>query len=163
MNEQALVEAVTAAVRAQLAAREARGIPLSCARALIARVEARAKALGVNAVVAVADAAGHPIAIESMDGAYIASFDIALQKSFTVVALKMPTTRLKALAQPGAPLYGIEQTNQGRLVIFGGGVPLMHAGRVVGGLGVSGGSEEQDTALAEYGGEIFAEVYRADT
>ena len=91
-----------------------------------------------------------------MDGSYIASFDIALNKSFTSAALKMPTSALKTLAQPGAPLYGIQFTNNGRIVIFGGGVPLRNKdGEIIGGLGVSGGTGEQDTALAEYGEAVF--------
>ena len=91
-----------------------------------------------------------------MDDSYIASYDVALQKAFTVVSLKMSTSTLKTLAQPGGSLYGIQFTNEGHIVIFGGGEPLTDsAGNVIGGLGVSGGSEEQDTALAAYGKEIF--------
>jgi len=91
-----------------------------------------------------------------MDDSYIASYDVALNKAYTVVALKMPTTTLKELAAPGGSLYGIQFTNGGKIVIFGGGVPLYNkAGKIIGGLGVSGGSEGQDTALAEFGGEVF--------
>jgi uncharacterized protein GlcG (DUF336 family) len=91
-----------------------------------------------------------------MDDSYIASYDVAVNKAFTVVSLKMPTSKLKGLAQPGASLYGIQYTNEGKIVIFGGGVPLYNQnGTLIGGLGVSGGSEEQDTALAEYGESIF--------
>ena len=71
----------------------------------------------------------------------------------------MSTIQLKGLSQPGGPLYGIQNTNQGRIVIFGGGEPLVHNGRVLGGLGVSGGTEEQDTALAEYGKQIAKEAF----
>ena len=88
---------------------------------------------------------------------YIASYDIAVNKAFTVVSLKMPTTELKRLAQPGESLYGIQFTNQGQIVIFGGGVPLIFRGTLLGGLGVSGGSEEQDTHLAEFGGAVLEE------
>lgn len=133
------------------------GITLDQANALIEKVKQRAEEMGVRAVVAVADAAAHPVAVQCMDGAYIASYDIAFHKAYTVVALKMPTTTLKELAAPGGSLYGIQFTNQGKIVIFGGGVPLYSAdGRLVGGLGVSGGSEGEDTALAEYGGQVFA-------
>jgi uncharacterized protein GlcG (DUF336 family) len=62
---------------------------------------------------------------------------------------------LKRLSQPDGPLYGIQHTNGGRIVIFGGGIPLMRDGQCIGGLGVSGGSEEQDTALAEYARELM--------
>ena len=91
-----------------------------------------------------------------MDDSYIASYDVAVNKAFTVVALKMSTSALKPLAQPGASLYGIQFTNGGRIVIFGGGDPLTSKdGSIIGGLGVSGGTEEQDTALSSYGKRYF--------
>ena len=67
----------------------------------------------------------------------------------------MPTKQLANLAQPGESLYGIQFTNNGRIVIFGGGVPLERGGVIIGGFGVSGGSAEQDTALADYALELF--------
>lgn len=133
-------------------------LTLERAKQLCEAVESRAREMGVNAVVAVADSGGNPIAVQSMDGAYLASWDIALQKSYTVVALKMSTKELAALAAPGAPLYGIQFTNQGKIVIFGGGEPLTAGGKIVGGLGVSGGTAEQDTELAAYGRERFKEM-----
>ncbi len=135
------------------------GPNLDKANALIERVRQRAEKMGVNAVIAVADSGANPVAVQCMDGAYIASYDIAFNKAYTVVALKMPTTKLKDLAQPGGSLYGIQFTNGGRIVIFGGGVPLYNnKGEIVGGLGVSGGSEGEDTELAEFGGRIFGEI-----
>lgn len=134
-------------------------VTLDCANALIACVQQQAKAIGLNVVCAVSDSHGNPVSIQCMDDAYIASYDVALNKAFTVVALKMSTIDLKPLAQPGESLYGIQFTNNGRIVIFGGGVPLYNnKGVIVGGLGVSGGSEEQDTALAHFGGELFTQV-----
>lgn len=133
-------------------------VTLPQARELIRAVEQRAAQMGVNAVVAVSDAAGHVVAVECMENAYIASFDVAVNKAFTVTALQMSTVQLKPLAQPGASLYGIQFTNGGKIVIFGGGEPLKRGGRIVGGLGVSGGTEEQDTALAAFGAEIFAKI-----
>lgn len=129
---------------------------LDCALALTKKVKAKAQEMGVKAVVAVSNRAARPVLVECMDDSYIASYDIALQKAFTVVSLKMSTSTLKTLAQPGGSLYGIQFTNEGHLVIFGGGEPLTDsAGNIIGGLGVSGGSEEQDIALAAYGKEIF--------
>ncbi|MBR5602117.1 MAG: heme-binding protein [Clostridia bacterium] len=129
---------------------------LSLAERLADAVLAEAKRIGVRAVVCVSDAAGNPKLIKCMDDAYIASYDVALNKAFTVVALKMSTIALKPLAQPGASLYGIQFTNNGRIVIFGGGDPLTDEnGNIVGGLGVSGGSEEQDTALSAFGKTYF--------
>ena len=134
-----------------------RNITLSEAQTLSSAVHAKAKEMGVKAVVAVSNrAAQPPILVECADDSYIASYDVAVQKAFTVVSLKMSTSELKPLAQPGGPLYGIQFTNQGKIVIFGGGEPLCDKqGNIIGGLGVSGGSEEQDTALAAYGKKFF--------
>lgn len=137
-------------------------ISLSIARKLIAAVEKRAAEIGVNAVVAVSDRAGRPVAIECMDNAYIASFDVALKKSYTVVALKMPTITLKPLAQPGESLYGIQFTNDSQIVIFGGGNPLVYNGEIIGGLGVSGGSEAQDTELSAFGAECLVKIMEGE-
>lgn len=128
---------------------------LAAAKELISAVEKKAAEMGVKAVVAVSDAGGNVIAVECMDDAYIASYDIAVNKAFTVVSLKMPTKKLAELAAPGGSLYGIQFTNNGRIVIFGGGEPLMKEGKVMGGLGVSGGTAEQDTLLGEYGRDYF--------
>lgn len=128
---------------------------LAAAKELISAVEKKAAEMGVKAVVAVSDAGGNVVAVECMDDAYIASYDIAVNKAFTVVSLKMPTKKLAELAAPGGSLYGIQFTNNGRIVIFGGGEPLMKEGKVMGGLGVSGGTAEQDTLLGEYGRDYF--------
>ena len=153
MEQHALKEIVEAVVREMGVASS---ITLSQARALSEQVRQRAAQVGVNAVVAISNNAGHPILVECMDNAYIASYDVAVNKAFTVVSLKMSTSTLKPLAQPGGSLYGIQFTNNGKIVIFGGGEPLKNdKGDVIGGLGVSGGTEEQDTALAEYGKQIF--------
>lgn len=131
-------------------------ITLEQARNLSEQVRKKAKEMGVNAVVAIANQSARPVLIECMDDSYIASYDVALKKAFTVVSLKMSTSELKPLAQPGASLYGIQFTNGGKIIIFGGGEPLRNKeGKIIGGLGVSGGTEEQDTALAAYGKEIF--------
>ncbi|MBQ9964292.1 MAG: heme-binding protein [Clostridia bacterium] len=129
---------------------------LSAALPLAEKVIAKAAEMGVKAVVAISNKAARPVLVECADDSYIASYDVALQKAFTVVSLKMSTATLKPLAQPGGPLYGIQFTNEGHIVIFGGGEPLQNKnGEIIGGLGVSGGSEEQDTALAAYGKELF--------
>ena len=128
---------------------------LKVAKKLAAIIEDKAAEIGVKAVVAIADAGARPILVECMDDSYIASYDIALNKAYTSVSLKMSTKELSMLSQPGQPLYGIQFTNDGQIVIFGGGQPLKINGKIVGGLGVSGGSEEQDTFLAQYGKEAF--------
>jgi len=129
---------------------------LAAAEKLADAVLAEAERMGVRAVVCVSDGAGNPKLVKCMDDAYLASYDVAVNKAYTVVALKMSTIELKPLAQPGASLYGIQFTGGGRIVIFGGGDPLRNAkGAIVGGLGVSGGSEEQDTKLSAYGKRFF--------
>lgn len=133
---------------------------LDLALKLTEKVKAKAREMGVKAVIAVSDAGANTVSVQSMDDAYIASYDVAVGKAFTVVSLKMPTKELKKLAAPGGSLYGIQFTNGGRIVIFGGGVPLYSDdGKVIGGLGVSGGTEEQDTRLGDYGAEIFGTLY----
>ena len=131
---------------------------LALANALIEKVKAKAAEMGVNAVVAVSDKAGRPVSVQCMDDAYIASFDIAINKTYTSASLKMSTEQLSNLSQPGQPLYGIQFTNNGKIVIFGGGEVLEKDGKIVGALGVSGGSAAEDTELAAYGKEVFKEV-----
>lgn len=160
MDDEKLVRIAEAVARELAGSDKGNGFGLKNAKKLIALVEEKAKLMGVNAVVAVSDAAGRPIAIECMDNSYIASFDVALKKAFTVVALKMSTKKLKGLANPGGSLYGIQHTNDGQIVIFGGGDPLIYGGKIVGGLGVSGGSEEQDTALSAYGASLIDQVMK---
>ena len=130
-------------------------ITLALAKKLAEKVEAESAKMGLKVVVAVSNSAARPVLVECMDDSYIASYDVAFQKAYTVVALKMSTTTLKKLSQPGESLYGIQFTNQGQIVIFGGGVPLCSGDKVIGGLGVSGGTEEQDTALAAFGKRLF--------
>ncbi len=152
MDEHALRSLVDTIAR-EIAAAD---INLEQARTLSEQIRKKAAEMGVNAVVAVSNRTGQPILVECMDDAYLASYDIAVQKAFTVVSLKMSTSQLKPLAQPGGSLYGIQFTNNGKIVIFGGGEPLQNtAGKIIGGLGVSGGTEEQDTALAAYGKQLF--------
>ncbi len=131
---------------------------LNTARELIRRVEERAAGMGVNAVVAVSDAAGHIIAVECMDGAYIGSLDVAINKTYTCVAFQRSTAELGRLAAPGESLYGIQYTNGGKIVIFGGGEPIFAGDVLIGAIGVSGGTAEQDTALGEYGKNTAKEV-----
>lgn len=133
-------------------------VTLKMAKKLISYVEAEANRMGLNAVIAVVNKGARPVAIHCMDDSYIASFDVALNKAYTCAALKMSTKQLKKLSQPGGELYGVQHTNGGQIVIFGGGVPICYNGKVIGGLGISGGSEAQDTALAEFGEKIIKEA-----
>lgn len=127
------------------------------AAALCSSVLKKAREMGFRAVACVCDSGGNPVCTMRDDDAYIASVDIATNKAYTSVALKMSTKQLAPLCEPGAPLYGIQFTGGGRLVIFGGGVPLERGGVIAGGLGVSGGSAQQDTDLADFGLALFRE------
>ena len=131
---------------------------LKLAVKLIEAVEDRAAELGMKVVVAVSDAAGRPIAVHCMDGAFMGSFDVALNKTFTSIAFQMPTSRLAELCRPGGELYGLQFSNEGKVIIFGGGEPLKIGDTIIGALGVSGGTAEQDTELASYGRSILKEV-----
>lgn len=131
---------------------------LELAKTLAQRVEEKAVQMGVKAVIVVMNSGANPVLVHCMDDSFIASYDVAFNKAYTVVGLKISTIELKKLAQPGGSLYGVQNTNGGRIVIFGGGEPLMAGGRIVGGLGVSGGTEEEDTALAAYGRQVFMEL-----
>lgn len=150
---------VAAAVREAVLRRMGGGsITLEQARELARAVRRRAEEMGVKAVIAVSDAHAAPVLCEAAEDAFLASWDIAFNKAYTVVALKMSTAALAKLAAPGGDLYGIQFTSNGRIVVFGGGEPLERHGKIVGGLGVSGGTAAQDTALAAYGRQVFKEI-----
>ena len=169
MNEQEIANAVKTVLDQMKGAAPVQEKPRVCkckkhvmslklANALIEKVKAKAAGMGVNVVVAVSDKAGRPVSVQCMDDAYIASFDIAINKTYTSASLKMSTAQLANLSQPGQDLYGIQFTNNGKIVIFGGGEVLEADGHIVGALGVSGGTAEEDTAIAAYGKEVFKEV-----
>ncbi|MBQ7039011.1 MAG: heme-binding protein, partial [Clostridia bacterium] len=117
MNNQDISKVVSKVIE-NLSVKE---MTLSLAQRISAKVIEKAKEMGVNAVVAIADKGANPILVLSMDDAYIASYDIAVNKAYTCASLKMSTKKLQGLSQPGQPLYGIQFTNQGKIVIFGGG------------------------------------------
>lgn len=152
MNQNEL-EAIVRKVVQQI--QNVRAVTLEDAKALIEKVEKEAERVGVKAVIAVSDAAGRPIAVHCMDGSYIGSYDIAVNKTYTAVAFQMPTKELAKLAAPGGSLYGIEHTNEGKIVIFGGGEVLCRNGQIVGAVGISGGTAKQDTQLGEFAKNVF--------
>lgn len=133
-------------------------VSLDMAKKLIEKIEAHAKEEGKAAVIAVCNPQGNPIAVHCMDGAYLVSFDVATKKAYTSVAVKMSTSELSRLAQPGGTFYGLDKLDDGKIVIFGGGVPLKSGDKIIGGLGISGGTSEEDAALAEYGLQAMAEI-----
>ncbi|MDT8899688.1 cob(I)yrinic acid a,c-diamide adenosyltransferase [Anaeroselena agilis] len=129
----------------------ARDSILEKAKRAIDAAESKAAEIGVPMVIAIVDQGGNLVAQHRMDGALLASISIALDKAYTATALKMTTEQAAALAQPGQMLYGINTTDGGRMVVFGGGLPIVADGVVVGGLGVSGGSVEDDIRVANAG------------
>jgi uncharacterized protein GlcG (DUF336 family) len=132
-----------------------KGVTLEAARDAVAAARRAAEAIGVAMNIAVVDEGNNLVAFERMDGAWLGSIDIAQGKAYTARAFNMPTKDLAPLCQSGQPLFGIHASNGGRLVIFAGGIPLAHGGEVVGAIGVSGGSVEQDQAVAEAGAAGF--------
>lgn len=121
---------------------------LDLALKLIAAARQKAKEIGVPMVIAVVDPGGNLVALQRMDDALLVSISIAANKAYTAAATKIPTHELAKAAQPGGPLFGIHTTDGCRIVIFGGGFPLKKGDSIVGGIGVSGGSVEEDMACA---------------
>jgi uncharacterized protein GlcG (DUF336 family) len=131
------------------------GVTLRCAEAVVHAARVKAAEIGVPMNIAVVDEGNNLVSFVRMDGAWLGSIDIAQNKAYTARAFDMETRDLAPLAQPGGPLYGIEASNDGRLIVFAGGIPLKVRGRVVGAIGVSGGSVEQDQEVAEAGVAVF--------
>ena len=131
-------------------------VTLNDARRVIAAAEKEAVELGQPMNIAVVDEGGNLIAHVRMDGAWIGSIDISINKAFTSRAFDIATKDLAAHSQSGGQFFGIHGSNHGRVMIFAGGVPLKRDGKVVGGIGVSGGSGEQDQVVAEAGAAAFS-------
>ncbi|MBL1287613.1 heme-binding protein [Streptomyces sp. NPDC057067] len=124
-------------------------ISLRDARRVIDAGEKRAQELGQPSNIAVVDAGGNLVAHARMDDAWLGSVDISINKAFTARAFDISTADLAANAAPGQQFYGISGSNQGRVMIFAGGLPLHRNGQVVGAVGVSGGSGDQDQSVAQ--------------
>ena len=117
----------------------------------------KAEEIQVPMVITVVDAGGNILQLRRMDGALLGSIDISQNKAFTALAFKAPTEDLGPKTQPGQELYGLETTNQGKVVTFAGGLPLKIQGQIVGALGVSGGSVEEDKIVCLAGSKILRE------
>lgn len=126
-------------------------LTLANARTVIAAAEKRAEEIGQPMNIAVVDAGGQLISHVRMDGAWMGSIDISINKAWTSRAFDIQTKDLGDNSQPTQQFYGIHASNGGKVMIFAGGIPLSLDGVVVGGLGVSGGSGEQDQTVAEAG------------
>lgn len=130
-------------------------VSLDDARRVIAAGEEKAREIGQPQNIAVVDAGGNLVAHIRMDGAWIGSIDISINKAFTARAFDLATKALAENAQPGGQFFGIHGSNGGRVMIFAGGVPLQRGDRVVGAVGVSGGDGEQDQTVAEAAAAAF--------
>lgn len=130
-------------------------VSLDDARRVIAAAEKKAREIGQPMNVAVADEGGNLVAHIRMDGAWLGSIDISINKAFTARAFDISTQDLATHAQSGGQFFGIHASNGGRVMIFAGGIPLKRSGKVVGAVGVSGGSGEQDHLVAMAGAAAF--------
>lgn len=130
-------------------------ITLAEAQRVVDAAREQAAGAGQPMNIAVVDAGGNLLAFARMDGAWLGSVDIAINKAFTARAFDIETRELGKLSQPGQDFYGIHVSNGGRVMIFAGGIPLERGGKVVGAIGVSGGTGKQDQATAEAGAAAF--------
>ena len=126
-------------------------LALADARRVIEAAETKAQEIKSPSNIAVVDAGGNLLAHVRMDGAWIGSIDIAINKAFTARAFNIATKDLADSSKPGNEFYGIQNSNHGRIIIFAGGIPLRHGNAIVGAVGVSGGHGDQDQAVAEAG------------
>ena len=124
-------------------------LTLEDARHMLSAAEAKAVAFGIPYCVAVVDAGGHLVAFLRQDGALIGSVDLAIGKAVTARIFDKTTAYLATLSQSGQPLFGIHESNAGKVVIFGGGVPVVVDRTIVGAVGASAGTVEQDIEVAE--------------
>ncbi|AKU09206.1 MULTISPECIES: GlcG/HbpS family heme-binding protein [Haloferax] len=133
-------------------------INLETAKVLIEAAEAEAESMGLRMVITVANPEGNLIAQHRMDDAWLASVDISRNKAYTAAALQTPTHELAEPTHPGESLWGLQTTDENRLVVFGGGYPLEVDGEIVGTVGVSGGEVSEDMAVASAAVERFEEL-----
>src|SRR5271166_3810637 len=130
-------------------------LSLKDAKRIIEAAEKKAAEIGQPMNIAVADSGGNLVSHVRMDGAWLGSIDISIKKAFTARAFDIATKDLATQSQSGGQFFGIHVSNDCKIMIFAGGIPLKRAGKVVGAIGVSGGSGEQDHAVAEAGAAAF--------
>ena len=130
-------------------------ITLEEARRVIAAAEKKAEEINCPMDIAVVDAGGNLKAHVRMDGAFIGSITISINKAYTAIAFQGETKDLVEMTQPGQPIFGLSDAQGGNLVIFPGGIPLVRDGEIVGAIGVSTGTVEQDQEVAEAGAAAF--------
>ncbi|MEG6585366.1 cob(I)yrinic acid a,c-diamide adenosyltransferase [Dendrosporobacter sp. 1207_IL3150] len=152
-ENQRTAEIINTAKRLVEAATGTNGVEsiLDKAKKIIEAAEKKAREINVPMVIAVVDDGGNLVAQHRMDGALLGSISIALDKAYTAAALQLPTDLAASLSVPGQSLYGLNTAGSGRFIVFGGGFPLISAGRLIGGVGVSGGTVEEDMIVAKAG------------
>ncbi|MCD7819200.1 MAG: heme-binding protein [Lachnospiraceae bacterium] len=153
---QEVIETTVREVIRQMAPR--RRITLEEAKRLTEAIEQESSRRGQQSVIAVCGSDGNPILVHVMDDAFLVSFDVAVKKAWTAVAVKMSTMELSKLAQPGETFYGLDKMGNDKICILGGGVPLKLGDQIIGGLAVSGGTGEADDSLARYGQSVLKEI-----
>lgn len=131
-------------------------LTLDMAKRLVEAAEQKSRQMGLASNIAIVDDGGNLILFHRMDKARIAGIEISKNKAWTSVSMQMPTANLAQSALPGGPTFGVNTTNYGRIVILGGGVPLISGEHLVGGIGVSGGSSAQDIEIATAAVQAFA-------
>ncbi len=131
-------------------------ITLQIAKKLIEAAEKKANEIGQPMNIAIADAGGNLVSHVRMDNAWIGSIDISIKKAYTARAFDLSTKDLAGNSQSGDQFFGIHASNDGKIMIFAGGIPLKKDGKVVGAIGISGGSGEQDHSVAEAGVAAFS-------
>jgi uncharacterized protein GlcG (DUF336 family) len=126
-------------------------ITLAQAEKAIATAKQKAEAIDTKMNIAIVDAGANLVAFGRMDGAWLGSLDISIKKAKTARYFDMNTSLIGELSQPGQPLFNIEHSNNG-LITFAGGIPITNeANQVIGAIGVSGSSVENDHIVAEAG------------
>lgn len=130
-------------------------LQLEDARRIIAAATKKAEEIGSPSNIAVVCAGGYLLAFERMQDAWLGSVDIAQKKAWTSRAFDIETEKLGKLSQSGDQFFGIHASNDGKVMIFAGGVPIKQDGKVIGAIGVSGGTGKQDQAIAEAGAAAF--------
>lgn len=124
-------------------------LTLDMAKKLLEEAEKTAKEINVPVVIAIVDEGGNLVAQHRMDNSLLVSISLALSKAYTSIALKMTTEKLSTITLPGNPLYGLENSVDNRLCSIGGGIPIIMNGYLLGAIGVSGGTVEDDILIAK--------------
>jgi len=124
--------------------KETKKITLAAAKLMGEKALEKSEEIGKPFVFSVVDAGGHILYTQRMEDAFITSINIAIDKAFTAATMKRPTHMLTERVKPESELFGLNHTNNGRIVPFGGGLPVTVDGEVIGGVGASGGTVEED-------------------